>query len=214
MTDKFTTQVDGDDIADHGTAADAIAFARDRFATQRAAGDLVTVCVVDPSGAPFDWRSNRRIRGTFTKQAWGGRKGDDAVFVGQEAFDATTQVLLLDLAEIHALRDYHDTTDAIGSSVVSWEGPFEVVLIDSMLTFFGVRRVRDITEQHVQFARAIYAPVHSTEYDVEVVLKVRVRNGEGISITDVIDGLRYSAHSTLPGAVIGSVSIESSKVIT
>lgn len=87
----------------------------------------------------------KRIVGVFTKQAWGGRKGDDAIFVGEEQFDATDAVLKLSHAELIELQDNYENTDEIGRSIVGWDGPCEVRLVGSIQSYFGVESIEDVT---------------------------------------------------------------------
>lgn len=100
-------------------------------------------------------RSERRIIGRMLMQAWGGRKGDDAIFVREEEFDATDAVLGLSYAGLQALGsagDGSDPADSIGQECVHWDGPFEVHVIDSICAYFGVSSIEDITQE--QFAAA------------------------------------------------------------
>ncbi|ART57226.1 hypothetical protein CBP36_20175 (plasmid) [Acidovorax carolinensis] len=89
----------------------------------------------------------KRILGVFTKQVWGGRKGNDAIFVAEESFDATDAVLKLPHAAFIELQDNHESTDEIGRSVVDWCGPCEVCCVDSILEFFGVDSLEDVTPE-------------------------------------------------------------------
>lgn len=89
----------------------------------------------------------KRIVGVFTKQAWGGRKGDDAIFVSDEQFDATDAVLKLSHAELIELQDNHESTDEIGRSIVGWDGPCEVRLVGSIQSYFGVESIEDVTPE-------------------------------------------------------------------
>lgn len=97
--------------------------------------------------------NQKRITGIFTKQTWGGRKGNDALFFGEEEFDATEAVLKLPHEELIALQDNDVNTDVIGINIVGWEGPCEVCIVDSVIAFFGVGSIEDVTPEMLEQAR-------------------------------------------------------------
>lgn len=98
--------------------------------------------------------AEKRIVGTFTKQTWGGRKGDDALYCGEEQFDATNAVLELPHAALIELQDGHENTDEIGRSIVDWVGPCEVRLVGSIEAYFGVASLEDVTPKMLSDSRA------------------------------------------------------------
>lgn len=98
----------------------------------------------------------RRIWGLFTKQVWGGRKGDDAIFIGNEQFDATESVLKLSHAALVELQDNDESTDEIGRSIVEWDGPCEVQCVAATCEFFGVESLEDVTPKMLEEARQLF----------------------------------------------------------
>lgn len=120
-------------------------------------------------GDESDWRKNpykaidqgkqeprdveRKIVGRFVRQGWGGRKNRDALYLGEENFDATAAILRLPLEKIHELQDCDISSDEVGRACVYHEGPCEVSLEDSMLEFFGVESREDITQGALNAAR-------------------------------------------------------------
>ena len=97
-------------------------------------------------GEPAPKDAERKIVGRFVRQGWGGRKNQDALYLGEENFDATAAILKLPLEKIHELQDCDTSSDEIGRACVYHEGPCEVSLVDSMLEFFGVDSREDITQ--------------------------------------------------------------------
>ena len=97
--------------------------------------------------------SVKTITGVFTKQVWGGRKGDDAIYVGDVEFEATEAVLQLPHSQLIELQDGHESTDEIGRKIVMWDGPCEVRLVDSIATFFGVDSLEDVSAEMLNEAR-------------------------------------------------------------
>jgi hypothetical protein len=154
-TPRFTLVVDGLPMPLDRAESEAMADAKDYF---EARSTPVTVALMKNDSELLRWHTNRRITGIFRKQVWGGRKGDDAIYAGDAAFDATSAVLQLDLDAIRELEDNSENSDAIGRSLVEWHGPCDVSISDSMLAFFGVRDSEDITDKHLELARAAFPP--------------------------------------------------------
>lgn len=116
-------------------------------------GELATVSVADQSDRVVAVATNRRIIGSFKKQEWGGRKGDYAIHVGEESFDATESVLGLSVDQIHSIDDDCDSSDEIGRHHVDWSGPCTVVIVRSICDFFGVTELEDITPEALSHCR-------------------------------------------------------------
>lgn len=82
-------------------------------------------------------------------------------------FDATNQVLALDLDSIRRMTDDSDESDAIGAlSGVQWNGPFSVEIEEGIKAFFGVESLDQITGQMLD--RAVNRPEGDAEVDVIV----------------------------------------------
>jgi hypothetical protein len=103
----------------------------------------------------------KRIIGSFTKQKWGGRKGDDAIWIGEEAFDATETILRMRLTEIVALEDQAETTNSVGQAHVQWNDPHYVTIVGAICQFFDVEELDSITETMLAEKRLAYLPAPS-----------------------------------------------------
>ena len=132
---------------------DAIQFAEELLGAV-GAGECTTFAVEDLEDRVLASVTNRRIVGRFTKQCWAGRKNDSAIFAGHEDFDATNAVLLMNHAELVELEDGSEASDSIGQDHVSWNGPCEVAINDSICAFFGVT---DVEEQPVVTHHQFYS---------------------------------------------------------
>lgn len=148
-----------------------------------------------------------RIIGTFTKQSWGGRKGNDAIYSGEEKFDATNSILLLSHSELIELQDHSEETDDLGKSCVDWDGPCEVEVVGSIRGYFKVNDLRDITEAMLQEAKELVNPVAAEMEVINLTINVRVMKIPGTSIADFVDSMDYSIHSQTPGIIVADTEI-------
>lgn len=147
-----TSQVTFMRVGAEDTLTEAIDFARKYHGLKK---DDVTLTVeVEGTRIPVASFSTRRITGNFTKQTWGGRKGDDAIYCGEEDFDATRYILSMPYKDVVRIKDNNDTSDNIGTAHVSWVGPREVEIVDSICDFFGVSKLEEISEEHFNFVVA------------------------------------------------------------
>jgi hypothetical protein len=151
--------------------------------------------------------TNRRIEGVFTKQSWGGRKGNDAIHAGEEEFDATDYVLNLPYAEVLEIRDNRESSDAIGTAHIQWDGPYEVEIVDSICDFFGVGQLGEITPEMFEFVRERFKPLKPEAHEIEMTLKVRVVVSPGAILEDFIRDADYSVKSATSGVTVTSVSM-------
>lgn len=94
-----------------------------------------------------------RIVARVVLMAWGGRNGDDAIFVEEKEVDVTDAVLLLEHDLIVKLEDASDQSDELGFTHVDHSGPLEVYVTNSILTFFNVDALEDITVDALGTAR-------------------------------------------------------------
>lgn len=212
MTTTYTAYLDGRQI-DEGDDKDAIVAEGGRIGEMHLRrGEPATVTVLDDQGKLIYWRTSRRIEGTFDKQRWGGRKGDDAILQGTEHFDATEMVLLMNLQEVLELEDNDDSTDDIGRQCVSWDGPCSVSLTESMLLFFGVLDQDDITESHLEMARAMHPPTPREDIMVTVTVQLKIRKPKGHSMDEILSEMDYSFNSTIPGTMVLDSEIKDTEV--
>lgn len=158
-----------------------------------------TTISVESDGVCVAVYTNRKIIGSFTKQAWGGRKGDDAIYVGTEEFDATDYVLLLDHPELVGLFDGEEGTDEVGLAHFDWNGPCEVTLVAAICEFFGVDVLDDITPEALAFARARRNPKPPVAQTVTLSIKVDVSMFGEVTLADFVENLDYSVISNTPG---------------
>ncbi|MDK6079784.1 hypothetical protein [Massilia varians] len=131
------------------TLPEAIAFARNYHGLKKP--DVTVTVELENTAVPVASFSTRRIMGDFTKQIWGGRKGDDAIYFDEERFDATLHILSMPYKDVIRIRDNNDSSDVIGQAHVQWDGPHEVQLVDSMCDFFGVSRLAELSQDHFNF---------------------------------------------------------------
>jgi hypothetical protein len=70
----------------------------------------------------------KEIIGTFQKQVWLGDEQKESTVVGLTTFDATHDILALDLEHIRTLKDCDPSTDNIGLRYIEHDGPFDVFI--------------------------------------------------------------------------------------
>lgn len=174
-----------------------------------------TFTVRDDCGEVVASVTNRRIIGQFVKQAWGGRKGDDAIFVEEVEFDATSAVLNMHWNEFNALKDNDITSDAVGRSLVDWNGPFEVKLVDQVCAYFGVEKIGRITPTHLFYARTRSCPQIEEVVTLTIRVKVKLpKLGSEEETNDLlssfVDDLDYEVRSDTVGVEVVSTEITES----
>jgi len=170
-------------------------------------GDPTTFTVEDADGYLVASVTNRRIIGTFVKQAWGGRKGDDACFVEEVEFDATNHVLLMTHEALTQLQDGFESTDELGLAHISWNGPCEVSVTDAICQFFGVDDIRDVTPEALAYARNRAHPQPPEEKTITLSIKLNLRVTPGASVQEFIEDLEYSVTSNTVGVVVCSTEL-------
>ncbi|MCC5611225.1 hypothetical protein LC612_31830 [Nostoc sp. CHAB 5834] len=146
--------------------------------------------------------TNRRIQGVFTKQEWGGRKGDDAIKVEDVPFDATNEVLTLSLENLLKLQDNEYSSDDLGRLHVEWDGPHEVRVVESIKAYFGVDDLEDITPEVFEFVKNRMNPKNASFNTVTLVLRVKSRVSPGADIEEFVNNLNYTIASNTPGVVV------------
>lgn len=139
-------------VGEEDTLPEAVAFAS-RYHGLKKPEVTVTVEIAG-TGLPVASFSTRRIMGDFTKQRWGGHKGNEAISCGEVRFDATLYILSMPYEEVISIRDDYDTSDHIGQAHVEWAGPCGVAIVDSMCEFFGVSQLEEISREHFTFVVA------------------------------------------------------------
>lgn len=170
-------------------------------------GEEATFTVENEDGKLLASATNRRIIGRFLKQQWGGRKNDDAIACGEEDFDATDAILLMDRKDLIELEDGSESTDRIGQDHISWHGPCEVTLTDSICEFFGVSSVEEITDEALAYARNRLNPQPADTQTVTLTLKVKIRVAPGTSVSEFIENLDYSVISNTVGITVQNTEI-------
>jgi hypothetical protein len=131
-------------VGDYDNLSRAIQEARDQLA-KVPKGELATFVVVNEDDYALFAATNRRIIGKFEKQLIGYR--DTTFSVSVQEFDATDFVLRMDLKRLSEVQDESDSSDAIGLEFVDWDGPFDVVIDESICAFFGVGSIEEITPE-------------------------------------------------------------------
>ncbi len=172
-----------------------------------------TFTVEDANGRVLASITNRRIIGRITKQSWGGRKGDDAIFVAEEDFDATDAILLMDYDDLIKIEDNDESSDSIGTDHVSWSGPHEVRITDSICAFFGVNEIDEITRENFEYVRAERNPQASTEVVMNVTSEIRLRVAPGVSVESIAANLEIVITSQTPGIFIAGSKLIDHKFV-
>lgn len=168
-------------------------------------GELTTFTVEDRKGNPVAAVTNQRIQGTFIKQSASRR--EDAIYVGEEHFDATDAVLLLSHKELMCLRDNDQSTDRLGQLYIDWNGPCHVCLEDAICDYFGVEDITDISPELLAFARNRAQPQEPEERTLTLTVKVKVRVHPGSSVDAFVANLDYAVTSCTPGVVVCATEI-------
>lgn len=151
--------------------------------------------------------ATHRIIGAFVKQQWGGRKGDDAIYVSEEEFDATAAILLMPHNELVELQDSDETTDQIGREHVQWDGPCEVRIVDSIQKFFGVETLEDVTLDALEKSKDLANPQSSQQRTLTLSIKVIVKAANDADMNEFIENLDYSVRSNTAGVVVTDTEI-------
>lgn len=151
--------------------------------------------------------TNRRITGIFYKQVWRGPKNDTAETVEEVGFDATDSLLLMDRESLVSLRDGDYSSDEIGRDHVSWDGPCDVYIVESICSYFGVQCIAQITDELLAHARQLANPQPLEETTATLTVKVRIRKAQGTETDDILTNMDYRFISATPGAVIVDTEI-------
>ncbi|MYM92365.1 hypothetical protein [Duganella vulcania] len=201
MSDLYTIKQDGNYYNELQDLHTAINLADD-FLGSMPGAEETTFTVENHEGYLMAVVTNRRIIGAFTKQQWGGRKGDEAIHIGEESFDATDTILLLPHKEIVELDDNDESSDEIGRLHVSWSGPFFVRIVDAVCAYFGVTDVEEITPEALAYAKARANPQQPKEQTVTLGFKLQLRVQPGASVHDCIQDMGCTFTSNSVGVVV------------
>lgn len=195
---SYIIKQDGDDNCEKADQATAVAYAVAQIGTLGEA-EVSTFTVENLSGYLLAVVTNRCITGELNKQSWGGRNNNDALFVGREEFDATAAILTMPYTELQKLQDHDDSSDDIARSHIDWPGPCYVNIVDSVLAYFGVNSIEEITFEAHEFARVRANVQPATEEVLNLAITVRVSVKPGANINDFVKNLDYSVVSKTPG---------------
>ncbi|ENZ78039.1 MULTISPECIES: hypothetical protein [Ralstonia] len=95
----------------------------------------------------------KRIEAYFQPQAW--IRNDATDIDGGRSIDVTEKVLSLQLEQIHTLKDYRDSTDALVDPIkLGHGGPYTVSVVSSVEEYFDVQSLADITQEQLDCALA------------------------------------------------------------
>jgi hypothetical protein len=151
-----------------------------------APGSDITYAIVDEADRLLASVTNRRILGTYVKQVWGGRKGDDAIDVGEVEFDATDYVLKMSHEDLQALEDQSDSSDEVGEAHVEWDDAHYVNIEDSICAYFGVATLDAITPEALHFASKRAKALAVREEVLTLSVKVRIRVTGNANVDDFV----------------------------
>lgn len=156
--------------------------------------------------------SNRRIMGTFIKQKWGGIKGNDAINIGDEKFDATNAILLMKYADLIELDDNSEETDAIGFDHIQWGGPCVVKIVDEICEFFGVSDISDITAENFNFVVSKFKPAQPETKKLVLSICVSLTGQPNINIDEFVKHLNCSITSNTVGIIVNKTEVIDSTI--
>lgn len=190
----------------------AIELAKEWFGALECSADdpgTHTVGVENEEGNVIFSLTQRRIECEFLKQTWGGRKGDTAIEVGSETLDVTDYVLSLPYERFIAIEDNDESSDEIGRAHTDWGGPCEATVKESVLDYFGVFSLDDVTPEALAQARdTALSKAHAHEDEVlDVTLQVKVRKQGDAQVPS--DALDCSVRANAAGLRVLDVSIVS-----
>ena len=198
-------RLNGDHISDHDSMKQAEQETA-RLIGEMEDGVLYTLSMFDPSkGLILQNHTNRRINGTFYKQAGSG--SNDLVALDAIEFDATDMVLLMSNEEFDRVSDNDESSDAIGLAHVEHNGPFYVHIVNEMLAFFGASDFSEIGQEALAFAREKYRPQEWSTVTVEVTASIQLRVRPGVDVDEVLSDMDYHFQSQTDGAVVLSTEL-------
>jgi hypothetical protein len=151
--------------------------------------------------------TNRRIIGTFHKQQWELPRQKYAIDCGEEEFDATNDILLMQHESLLYLTDQSEKSDAIGQNHVQWDGPCYVHITESICEYFGVSDIEDITPENLAHARSQFNPKPSTTEYTTITIKLKLNVAAGRDINEFIENLDYSVTSNTVGIIVQDTEI-------
>ncbi len=132
----------------------------------------------------------RRVIARFQPQAW---VNDTAMNIdGVCDLDVTDRLLAMPLKHIHLLEDDDYPSDELVHGLTDHVGPHYVEVKDSILEFFAVERLADITEKILVEQRLHYAAQSSSEKDklhnvhIYAIVRVKVSNIEAENHAEAI----------------------------
>ena len=163
-------------------------------------GDPSTVTVEDADERVIASFTNRKVVGVMRRQTDGPR--DTLVPVGEDEFDATDFILLMDAGEIRKIMDNDETSDDIGRAHVTWDDPCDVEIVESICEFFGIDSLEDLTDENVAFARAQRVPTPLVEKTVTLTVRVDIRALREDDVSAFLRNLNCAVESRTPGVFV------------
>lgn len=107
------------------------------------------------------------ILAEFQPEIWDAR--DNAVEAGPlQHIDVTERVLSMALANIHAIKDRRESSDALVDGLHDHAGPFQVSVERSIGAFFGVDEIAEITQAALDEKKLQYGIDVPKTYEVEL----------------------------------------------
>lgn len=194
------------DIFNHSQLADAAKFAEELLRVE-SEDPYATFTLRNEAGYLLGVVTNRRIMGKFHKQQWGGPRGNDALHIGTEVFDATDFILLMEYSDILEIENQGELSDEIGRAHIDWAGPCYVHVAEEICAYFGVNELAEITPEALNFARQRANPKPAVEEVITLNVKLRLRVVPGAIVSDFIENLDYSVVSKTEGITVRDTEI-------
>lgn len=166
-----------------------------------------TITVETPDGYLLASVSTRRIIGVFHKQRWEGRKHDYAVPCGSTNFDATHTILQMEHRTLLALCDDDQSSDDVGLTYMTWEGPYYVTITQSICDFFGVNELDAITPEALAYSRTRFQPQRATEVVLPLSLTITLQVQPEVQIKDFLRTLTCTIIPSTIGVTITKLDL-------
>lgn len=209
----FTLLKNEDHLDDYEDLDTAISDMELAFAAHQEAepDTLVTFTVKNDTGQALACKTNRRITATIYPQFWGGPNEDVLSPAGAPVkSDVTAAVLMADPATVVNIQDYSYCSDWLkDKSAIIHDGPFDVVVEESLCQFFGVDRIGNLTPDVLEYVKA-WCPTPKEQYrTLNVAVALRVKADSDANLADFANALTLEFINRTPGTHIEQLAIVS-----
>lgn len=207
----FTLLKDEDHLDDYEDLDTAVSDMELAFAThQEAEPDTqVSFTVKNDAGQALACKTSRRITATIHPQFWGGPDEDVLTPAGPPVkSDVTAAVLMAEHATVVNIQDYNYCSDWLkDKAAIIHDGPFDVVVEESLCRFFGVDRVANLTPDVLEYVKAWYPTPKEQYRTLNVTVALRVKADSDSNLADFANALTLEFINRTPGTQIEQLAI-------